>query len=152
MNISRPTKWRIVESIPQDVYFIPQGKHRCELTEEILKVEEIEAIRLKDLENLNQNECAEKMKISRPTFQRILTSARTKITRALIEGKALRVQGGDFTQHICKVFCNKCEHKWEESFENFKLAETTEYKCPNCGADEISCCGLKGGFCKGRCE
>lgn len=89
----RPKKWRIVEFIPSELYFVPQGKPRCELSEEVLKVEEIESIRLKDLEDLNQDECAEKMQVSRQTFQRILGEARTKIASALIEGKALRVNG-----------------------------------------------------------
>lgn len=75
----RPTKWRKIENIPGISYFIPTEKTSGELPENILKLEELEAIRLKDLEGLEQEECAEKMEVSRPTFQRILLSAREKV-------------------------------------------------------------------------
>lgn len=66
-------------------------------TEEVvLKIEELEAIRLKDFEGLNQEEAAEKMGVSQPTFHRTLVSAREKIAEALVVGKALRVEGGDY--------------------------------------------------------
>ncbi|KXB08725.1 hypothetical protein AKJ56_00485 [candidate division MSBL1 archaeon SCGC-AAA382N08] len=65
-------------------------------SEVILKVEEFEAIRLKDFEGLDQNEAAEKMDISQPTFHRVLVSARQKIADALVGGKTLRVKGGSY--------------------------------------------------------
>lgn len=65
-------------------------------TEVILKVEEFEAIRLKDFEGITQEEAAEKMGVSQPTFHRVLVSARKKISDALVNGKALRVEGGDY--------------------------------------------------------
>lgn len=148
----RPRKWRIVEYIPGDLHFVPAGRPQCALDEEVLKVEEIEAVRLKDILNLNQDECAEKMQVSRQTFQRILAEARTKIARALIEGKALRVHGGDFTQNICRVFCRNCEKQWEETYENYQKIKDNEYKCPYCGSEEIVCCTRKGGFCAKRCR
>lgn len=77
--MARPTKWRKIENIPTITYFIPSDKDVAEVPENILKLEELEAIRLKDLEGLEQGECAEKMEVSRPTFQRILLSAREKI-------------------------------------------------------------------------
>jgi len=77
--LARPTKWRKIENIPTITYFIPSDKDVAEVPENILKLEELEAIRLKDLEGLEQGECAEKMEVSRPTFQRILLSAREKI-------------------------------------------------------------------------
>ena len=64
--------------------------------EEVLKVDELESIRLKDLLGLTQEEAARRMGISQPTFHRILQSARRKIASALVEGKALRIEGGDF--------------------------------------------------------
>lgn len=131
---------------------MPFGKSRCETGEEILKVEEIEAIRLKDLANLKQDECAEMMKVSRQTFQRILSEARAKIARALVEGKAIRFGGGDFTRQVCRIFCSNCNKDWEESYENFKASQDNKYRCPNCGSDEIVCCGRKkSGFCSKRC-
>jgi len=56
-----------------------------------LTVEEVEALRLKNLKDLDQNDCAKKMKTSQSTFQRILTSAYKKTTQALIEGKAIKI-------------------------------------------------------------
>ncbi|MBS3815666.1 MAG: DUF134 domain-containing protein [Hadesarchaea archaeon] len=64
--------------------------------EVVLTVDELESIRLKDLENLTQEEAAEKMDISQPTFHRTLLSARKKISDALINGKAIKVEGGNY--------------------------------------------------------
>ena len=61
-----------------------------------MKVEELEAIRLKDLQGLSQEEAADKMDISQPTFHRTLVSARKKISDALVNGKAIKVAGGDY--------------------------------------------------------
>jgi len=66
------------------------------LAENQLTLEEIEAIRLRDLEHLEQVECAAKMNISRPTFQRVLGSARQKVADSLLAGKALRIEGGNY--------------------------------------------------------
>jgi uncharacterized protein len=66
------------------------------LSEVCLSVEEAESIRLKDLEELDQEQCAEHMNISRPTFQRVLASARKKIADALLNGKAVRINGGNY--------------------------------------------------------
>ena len=56
-----------------------------------LSLEEVEALRLKNLEDLEQTECAEKMKTSQSTFQRILKSAHKKISDAIINGKAIEI-------------------------------------------------------------
>jgi predicted DNA-binding protein (UPF0251 family) len=148
----RPKKWRIVEIVPTEFYFVPQGKPMCELGEEVLKVEEIEAVRLKDLEDLNQDQCAEKMQVSRQTFQRILGQARTKIAGALIEGKALRVNGGDFTRNVCRVYCGKCEQEWEDTYEKYYNTKQEEYRCPRCGSNETFCCNRKKPFCQKCCK
>lgn len=77
-------------------YFKPQGVPLSRLDEVVLTVEEYEALRLADLEGMNQDEAAAKMKISQPTFYRLLKSARTKVSQAIIEGKAIRIKGGDY--------------------------------------------------------
>jgi len=92
----RPIKWRRIAFIPEATYFKPAGISLRALEEVCLSMEEVEAIRLKDLEGLEQEEGAEKMNISRPTFQRVLTSARQKIAEALLHGKAIRIEGGNF--------------------------------------------------------
>ena len=56
-----------------------------------LTAEEVEALRLRNIKDLDQVECAKLMKTSQSTFQRILSSAYKKITEAIIEGKAIRI-------------------------------------------------------------
>jgi len=62
----------------------------------ILKVEELESIRLKDYQRLSQEEAAKKMGVSQPTFHRIVSEAHRKIAEALVEGKAIRIEGGNY--------------------------------------------------------
>ena len=92
----RPPKCRRVEFLPDVTYFKPAGIPLRTLKEVQLSVEEAEAIRLKDLEGLEQEQGAERMNISRPTFQRVLTLARQKMADALLNGKAIRIEGGNF--------------------------------------------------------
>ena len=92
----RPPKCRRVEFLPDATFFKPAGIPLRVLEEVCLSVEEAEAIRLKDLEGLEQEQGAERMLVSRPTFQRILSSARFKIANALLNGKAIRIGGGNF--------------------------------------------------------
>ena len=69
------------------------GPHRAYCEEEfiLLKIEELESIRLMDLENLDQQSCADKMGIGRTTFQRIYKEARGKMADSIINGKRLIV-------------------------------------------------------------
>jgi len=92
----RPRKCRRVAFLPQVTYLKPVGIPLRALDEVEVSVEEAEAIRLKDLEGLEQEQGAERMNISRPTFQRILASGRQKIADALLNGKAIRIEGGNF--------------------------------------------------------
>lgn len=160
--MARPTKWRKVEFIPNIQYFAPinsQGNVSGEntsnggpLEENILRVEELEALRLRDIESLDQEECANKMEISRQTFQRILGLAREKVTDSLINGKAIRIEGGNFTRHICPVKCLDCGREWNESYENFKMVLDGVYDCPECSSKKITCArGEKKNFCRGYC-
>jgi len=89
--MARPVKNRRVENLPEYTYFVPAGIRKCEIEEIFIKVEELEAMRLKDVEDLNQEECAMRMLVSRQTFQNIIDSARKKIAIALIEGKAINI-------------------------------------------------------------
>ena len=144
--MARPTKWRKIENIPSVPYFIPSDKDIPELDKNILKLEELEAIRLKDLEGMEQEECAARMEVSRPTFQRILISAREKIADSLINGKSILIEGGNFTLNICPVKCSNCGNEWLESYENLEAIKSGEYACPNCGSHQVLC----GQNCKGR--
>ena len=137
--MARPVKWRKIENIPAVPYFIPSDKDIPEVDKNILKLEELEAIRLKDLEGLEQEECAAKMEVSRPTFQRILSLAREKIADSLINGKAIVIEGGNFTLNICPVKCSNCGKEWLESYENVDAIKNGEYACPDCGSRQVSC-------------
>lgn len=143
--MSRPTKFRRVEFFPENSYFVPVGKPKCKLEEIILKVEELEAMRLKDIEELNQEECAEKMKVSRSTFQNIIDSARKKVAMALTEGKAINITGGHYTTNHCKFKCMDCGNVYEINYEQDKSS------CPNCGSKRVVC-SKKNGFCGRWCN
>ncbi len=148
----RPTKWRKIEHIPTIPYFVPSDKDVDEIPENILKLEELEAIRLKDLEGLEQSECAEKMEVSRPTFHRILLSAREKIADSLVNGKIIHIEGGNFTRNICPVRCLDCGNEWPESYENMESIKNGNYTCPSCGSTKVTCGQTcKGKLCRGHC-
>lgn len=90
----RPKKPRLIGFRPGVTYFKPRAIPLSVLEEVDLTVDELEALRLADFKNLDQRLAAKKMKISQSTFQRILTQARKKVAEALVEGKAIRVEGG----------------------------------------------------------
>lgn len=87
----RPRLCRRIRFNPNVTYFKPRGVPMRSLGVVELTVEEVEALRLKNMKNLSQIECAKKMKTSQSTFQRILSSAYQKTTEALIEGKAIKI-------------------------------------------------------------
>jgi predicted DNA-binding protein (UPF0251 family) len=99
------------------------------LDEVCLSIEEAEAIRLKDLEDLDQEQCAEKMNISRPTFQRVLEAARRKIADALLNGKAIRIEGGNFEMAPLRFNCPN-NHEWDVPFA-VAMNEPSQ-SCPTC--------------------
>ena len=134
--MARPLKCRRVSFFPQAKYFKPAGIPLKNLEEVCLSIEELEAIRLKDLEGLEQEQGAERMNISRPTFQRVLTSARQKIATALLEGKAIRIDGGSFEISACRFKCRN-GHEWEVPFET--AVNTLPQSCPSCKTTEITC-------------
>lgn len=94
--MARPRLFRRVMFNPNITYFKPRGIPLRELSEVVILVDEYEAIRLKDLEGLDQEECAKKMNVSQPTFHRLVLSARKKISDAIINGKAIKIEGGNF--------------------------------------------------------
>jgi len=115
-------------------FFKPAGVPLRALEEVQLSVEEFEAVRLKDLEGLEQEEGAEKMNISRPTFQRILASARQKVADALLNGKAMRIEGGSFAMALSQFKCLN-GHEWEVPFE--VMTRTPPQLCPSCSTASI---------------
>ena len=92
----RPRRCRSVGFQPDVTYFKPAGVRMVDLEETILTIDELEAVRLKDLEGLEQEEAAKKMNISQPTFHRLVLEARKKIADAVVNGKAIKIEGGNF--------------------------------------------------------
>lgn len=129
----RPKCPRQVESIPGSVYFKPRGVPVAALEEVVLSMDEFEAIRLADYEGLYQEEAAERMGISRPTFGRILMAARRKTADALLNGKALKIMGGVIrTSQLREFRCASCGHQWKLPFGTGRPSG-----CPSCGCTEF---------------
>jgi predicted DNA-binding protein (UPF0251 family) len=115
--------------MPDITFFKPAGTPMRELEEVQLTMEEAEAIRLKDLEGLEQEPAAEKMNVSRPTFQRVLASARQKVADALLNGKGIRITGGNFEMAFSRYRCRR-GHQWETPAGPSR--EEGEELCPTC--------------------
>ena len=112
--MSRPIKCRHVQCTPDAVYFKPRAVPLCDLEELALTYDELEAMRLADLEGLYQEDAAVRMQISRQTFGNIVKVARKKVADALVNGKAIRIEGGICSVAKKEIFiCNDCSHSWE---------------------------------------
>ena len=90
----RPFCRRRIAGRPAASVFKPLGVPLRELDEIVMTLDEFEAIRLADLDGHYQEQAAEQMGVSRPTFSRIMDSAHGKVADALVHGKALRIEGG----------------------------------------------------------
>ncbi|MBU0759304.1 MAG: DUF134 domain-containing protein [Candidatus Omnitrophica bacterium] len=101
----RPKKVRWIKCDPGEKCFRPLCKPLSRLEGVFLTLDEFEAIRLADLEDYIQADASKRMKISRPTFSRIITSAHRKIGDALVNIKAIKIEGG-----CCKVI-KKGQHE-----------------------------------------
>ncbi|MBW2994838.1 DUF134 domain-containing protein [Candidatus Woesearchaeota archaeon] len=157
----RPHKMRWIRNMPQHVYFKPRAVPLSQIQEVILTVDEFEAMRLKDIEEMDQIKAAEKMRVHQSTFQRMLTRARKKVTDALLNGKAIKIQGGAFKMPgrdmtgprgmgprtgrrggsagrgfggpANECVCTSCGHR-----ESKKLGvPCAQMKCPKCGGPMV---------------
>ena len=159
INVSRKKRKCWVEFLPPATYYKPAGVPLRELEEVSLSVEEFEALRLKDMEGLEQIQCAERMGVARTTYQRILYAARAKIAEALVEGRAIRIEGGRYKllpKHSYR--CAQCGHEFKKPR---KAKQSGKMSCPGCGKDTIhtECTsknakhgrgrGFREGYCQG---
>ena len=132
--MARPFCCRHVSSEPESNYFKPRGIPLSSLEEIIMTMDEFEAIRLADLEGLYQEQAAERMGISRPTFARVVESARRKVADALVNGKALAIEGGVVKMLGERLFeCNDCRHQWKVRYGTGRPQE-----CPQCKSANIN--------------
>ena len=122
----------LIEREPQCQRFMPEGPQQVKAVE--LRVEELEAVRLKDLGRMDQAGCAATMGLSRATFQRILQSARTKIAMALVEGWSIIIKGGNYMVKNRVFECQDCMHKWEVEPCTAGGKHGYEIPCPLCGS------------------
>ncbi len=92
----RPKRIRKISFKPDVTYFKPAGIPMSELKEVELSFDELEALRLMNIEEIDQKQIAKKMNVSQPTLSRIIKSARKKTTKAIINGCAIKIKGGNF--------------------------------------------------------
>lgn len=117
----RPRKCRRVCCLPQSSRFGPLSATHCEDHIITMTVEEYETIRLIDLEDFTQEQCAAQMEIARTTVQRIYNDARKKLAQSLVEGSLLKIEGGDYQlcegqEKICG--CGGCHRHKNGLFES----------------------------------
>jgi len=128
----RPLICRRVAGCPRTEYFKPAGIPLSGLEEVRLTRDELEAIRLADLEGFYQADAAAKMGVSRQTFGNIVESARRKVADVLVNGRALRIQGGVIQMTDRAFSCSNCQHQWKVPFGTGR-----PQSCPQCGNADI---------------
>jgi predicted DNA-binding protein (UPF0251 family) len=141
--MSRPRKKRSVNRPPLFTAFKPIGVKGQSLEQISLTLDEFEAIRLADYLGMEHSEAADEMEISRSTFTRLIEKSRNKISRLIIEGKALFIEGGDIHFKGNVIRCLDCGHMFNTNIEK----QITQ--CPCCGSGNLL--DLAGGFGHGQC-
>jgi len=99
-----------------------------------LAMEEMEAVRLKDMNGFDQEECARQMGLTRPTFQRVLISAHRKIATALVEARSIEIEGGYYKMKNRVFECTECKEVWEVAPCSEGGKHGYEIACPKCGS------------------
>ena len=125
----RPQKERKVAFNPEISYFKPRGIPMFDLDEVCLTVDQREAIRLSDLLGMSHEDAGRRMGVSRATFGRIIQRARQTVADALINGKAINVEGGNYqlVDRVRIFYCQNCEHEWHEP-----MGTGRPEHCPTC--------------------
>lgn len=98
----------------------------------VVQLEEYEAIRLVDYEDLTHEQAADKMGVSRPTVTRIYEQARKKLGTALVEGRSFLIEGGDIQLSGTHYYCEDCQHKYIDTTQ-----DSIPEKCPACGSSRL---------------
>jgi len=135
--MARPKKHRRVAFNPAISYFKPRGIPMRDLSEVRLTVDEREAIRLADFLGLSHEEAGRHMNVSRATFGRIVQQARKVVADALINGKAINVEGGNYkmADEERTFMCRNCNHRWVE-----KWGTGRPENCPKCNDENFFRC------------
>lgn len=136
----RPHRCRYVDADPAARAFKPVGVPVERLPAVELRVDELEALRLADLEGLYQEQAAGMMGVSRPTFARLVESARRKVADALVNAKVLTIAGGTVMITSQRVFeCRACGHRFELPHGTGRPG-----KCPACQATDVRRAAVEG--------
>jgi len=130
--MTRPCKCRRISGQPRSFLFKPCGVPFRELHETRLTLDELEAIRLADLQDLYQEEAAQRMGVSRQTFGNIIRSAHGKIADALVNAKSLKIAGGVVQLDAQRYRCGRCRTHWATSSDQDKVIT-----CPKCRGSGI---------------
>ena len=129
----RPHKCRRVAYEPALTVFKPAGVAARTLESVELRLDEVEALRLADVEGLYHDAAAQRMGISRATFGRLIEGARRKVASALIESKMLLLKGGNVTMAETRAFeCRECGHCFECPYGTGRPQE-----CPSCRSPNV---------------
>lgn len=120
---------RRINGPPMMEGYKPFGLPVRELESVVMSIEEYEALRLADYENLTHEEAAKKMNISRPTFTRLYDKARKNVAKAFVEGKAILIRGGTFLAGEYWYRCNICHETI--------VSGTPEENCDKCNSEDI---------------
>jgi len=139
--MARPPIERAVGGVPRVTLFKPAGVPARELERLQLAVDELEAIRLVDLEGLNHEQAAEVMGVSRQTVGRLLERGRAKVAEALVGGKAILIGGGQYRVEPRQLCCFACGAVWTAD------DITPGASCPSCGATDVRTCWDPAGSC-----
>lgn len=120
--MARPMKCRRVCGLPVNNEFVPVKNDRNDPV--ILTVDEYEAIRLIDNEDFSQEKCSVYMQVARTTVQQIYDNARKKVARALVDGRAIRIEGGEY--RICDGTGCMCSHCHRRMCSGGERSENSE--------------------------
>ncbi|MCZ7556050.1 MAG: DUF134 domain-containing protein [Bacteroidia bacterium] len=133
----RPRIPRRILLPPRYLTFKPMGVPRHLLQQVILTVDEFEAIRLADHEGMDHLAAAARMGISRPTFSRLIEAAHAKVAACIIEGRELRIEGGDvdFVQSLQR--CTDCGDEVVQEVEESAGTDSQENSCRVCGSGRV---------------
>lgn len=132
VDMSRPRKCRWVEKEPGVTFFKPQGIPLKVLEHVQITVDELEALRLSDYEGLSHEEAAHRMKVSRPTVTRMLAKAHRAVADALVHGKAIRIEGGDYCLEGTDLCCST------RGAPSFSGPTRSSEVCQKCEEGELS--------------
>lgn len=140
--MARPPIERTVGGLPPVTLFKPAGVPARELEQLSLTVDELEAIRLVDLEGLSHEQAAPVMGVSRQTIGRVLERGRRKVAEALVAGKAILIGGGQYRVEPRRLICSACNTVWVHD-----QSAPIPSACPRCGSADVTTCWNPAGRC-----